>query len=569
MTTLEQQERAQTEPQRLFVDMDGTLAEFAPVDTLETLYQPGYFSNLAPMENVLEAVKLIIKTHPEVEVYTLSAVLSGSSHAEIEKNQWLDEHLPQVLGGHRVFLPCGADKKDFIPDGIRPTDFLLDDYTHNLTLWEPPAKGIKVMNGINGTHGTWQGHRVDCQQSPEELARDVVGTMYGQLPKQSEASIENIKLEAWLERSNEYNRMLLEDMNYQEDEPERDVAVEQTQAAVQQHSVKDTTSYRNRGGNGQIIQAIKHHFDILEYAQSMGLHFKEKSGRYQCLEHDSMWIDPVRQTFNRFSRGVSGDVIDLKMHFETISMAEAISVLRQEMGGDISRFSPMRYEVFKERQERKAFVLPERHPGKYSRVFSYLINKRCIDPKIIADIVKEGLLYESADYHNCVFVCKDADGAVKAASVRSTGEKKYVGEMEGGNKIGWTAYPNKAALFVTEAPIDAMSVMTMLKNGGKNYRNYSYYAQSGNPPVGVLKNHILHNPNIQTVYLCHDNDEAGEKMAAKAKMELEEGGFKGEIVRKKPLSKDFNQDICNSTFVQTENIHSNEMTTEVAQCFNQ
>ena len=40
--------------QRLFVDIDGTLAVFKPVDTLETLYEKGYLKNngLIPLRNV-------------------------------------------------------------------------------------------------------------------------------------------------------------------------------------------------------------------------------------------------------------------------------------------------------------------------------------------------------------------------------------------------------------------------------------------------------------------------------------------------------------------------------------
>ncbi|MEG0854816.1 MAG: hypothetical protein RSF82_13145, partial [Angelakisella sp.] len=110
---------------RLFVDMDGTLAVFTPVDTLETLYQYGYFANLAPIDNVVGAVKLIIKNHPEIEVSILSAYLTDSSHALVEKNQWLDEHLTEIDQSHRIFMPCGADKKDYIPGGLHPTDHLL------------------------------------------------------------------------------------------------------------------------------------------------------------------------------------------------------------------------------------------------------------------------------------------------------------------------------------------------------------------------------------------------------------------------------------------------------------
>jgi 5'(3')-deoxyribonucleotidase len=139
---------------RLFVDMDGTLAVFQPVDKLETLYEKGYFLNLAPHERVVDAVKNIIQTRSDIEVYVLSAVLSDSKFALDEKNAWINSFLPEIPTERRIFPPCGTDKKRYIPKGIKSDDFLLDDYTHNLTLWQPPARGIKLLNGINHTTGT-------------------------------------------------------------------------------------------------------------------------------------------------------------------------------------------------------------------------------------------------------------------------------------------------------------------------------------------------------------------------------------------------------------------------------
>ena len=69
------------EKQRLFVDMDGTLAVFTPVDTLETLYEKGYFLYLMPQHNVVNAVRSIIMHNPEIEVFILSAYLSDSAYA--------------------------------------------------------------------------------------------------------------------------------------------------------------------------------------------------------------------------------------------------------------------------------------------------------------------------------------------------------------------------------------------------------------------------------------------------------------------------------------------------------
>lgn len=138
---------------RLFVDMDGTLAVFNRIDKLETLYERGYFADLTPQANVVEAVRMV-QARAEVEVFVLSAVLTDSKYAQAEKNEWLNLYLPEIDESHRIFVPCGEDKTRYVPERISEDDVLLDDYTVNLNAWEPPAKGLKLLNGINGTKGT-------------------------------------------------------------------------------------------------------------------------------------------------------------------------------------------------------------------------------------------------------------------------------------------------------------------------------------------------------------------------------------------------------------------------------
>ena len=165
---------------RLFVDMDGTLAVFHPVKELETLYEPGYFSDLSPIRNVVVAIRNIVQENPEVEVFILSAYLSDSQYALTEKNAWLNRYLPEIDNDHRLFVPCGKNKADYIPGGVRETDFLLDDYTQNLTLWQPPGKGIKLLNGINHTRGSWQDSRLRCDKSPCLLKKSILAVMNGE-----------------------------------------------------------------------------------------------------------------------------------------------------------------------------------------------------------------------------------------------------------------------------------------------------------------------------------------------------------------------------------------------------
>lgn len=162
--------------QRLFVDMDGTLAVFKPVDEMETLYEEGYFLNLTPQENVVEAIREIALYYPDIEVNILSAYLTDSKYALQEKNEWLDKHLPEIDQDHRVFVPCGTDKKEGIK-GIRSNDFLLDDYTKNLNEWQPPARGIKLLNGINHTRGSWPHDRIRHDRDSKTLASCIVSIM--------------------------------------------------------------------------------------------------------------------------------------------------------------------------------------------------------------------------------------------------------------------------------------------------------------------------------------------------------------------------------------------------------
>ncbi len=158
---------------RLFVDMDGTLAVFNQIDKLETLYEQGYFVNLTPQVNVVDAVRMV-QARDEIEVFVLSAVLTDSKYAQVEKNEWLNIYLPEIDERHRIFVPCGEDKTMYVPDKILEEDVLLDDYTVNLNAWEPPAKGLKLLNGINGTKGTWQKSRISIEHSADELADMIV-----------------------------------------------------------------------------------------------------------------------------------------------------------------------------------------------------------------------------------------------------------------------------------------------------------------------------------------------------------------------------------------------------------
>lgn len=158
---------------RLFVDMDGVMAKWRSTSKVEELMEEGFFADMYPQRQVIEAVQSIAE-EGKAAVFVLSKYLEESPYALAEKNEWLDKYIPIIDGEHRLFCPCNKQKADMVPDGIQEWDVLLDDYTVNLNEWVAAGGiGLKLMNGVNGTKGTWKGRRVAA-----ELAEDIVRAVY-------------------------------------------------------------------------------------------------------------------------------------------------------------------------------------------------------------------------------------------------------------------------------------------------------------------------------------------------------------------------------------------------------
>lgn len=155
---------------RIFVDMDGTLAEWKNVSKIDELYEEGYYYNLEPNKKLIENLKKMIQKGEEI--YILSSFLNDSKYALVEKNRWLDSHLPELKNENRIFVKYGDDKSRYIKGGISDTDYLLDDYTKNLLEWKASGGvGIKYLNGINHTKGTWQGLMLDSNKLDNSLEK--------------------------------------------------------------------------------------------------------------------------------------------------------------------------------------------------------------------------------------------------------------------------------------------------------------------------------------------------------------------------------------------------------------
>ena len=140
-------------------------------------------------------------------------------------------------------------------------------------------------------------------------------------------------------------------------------------------------------------------------------------------------------------------------------------------------------------------------PDVHKHVYAYLTDTRCIDKKIVEDLMKQGLIMEEEvrttgkgiEYHyfNAVFFTKDERGFINGANKRSASSmgKPFKGEVTGTTRNGYIldrnaegmyyGYDSTKPLLVFEGYIDMLSYMSLMKDKGYNLDEYAYIATGG------------------------------------------------------------------------------------------
>ena len=105
------------------------------------------------------------------------------------------------------------------------------------------------------------------------------------------------------------------------------------------------------------------------------------------------------------------------------------------------------------------------------RVYAYLMQQRFIARDIISYFARQNLLYEDAQYHNCIFVGLDDNGIPKHFHRRST-VGKFKQTITGSEAEYSFHYDGESEwLFVFEAPIDMLAFLTIHQN---DWQKHSY-----------------------------------------------------------------------------------------------
>ena len=277
--------------------------------------------------------------------------------------------------------------------------------------------------------------------------------------------------------------------------------------------------------------------DLVSLLRSQGKQLKRSGKEYVWRDGSERVTVRGNLWFHQYER-IGGDAVDFVRHFYNMDFPQAVNYLLGKNGDTLQKAEPVKREPL------KPFTLPPKNEN-MRRVYAYLVHHRGIDREVLNAFVHQKMIYESADFHNAVFVGYDMDGVPRHAHKRGTGsESTYKGNVESCDphySFHWTGTDNRLYLF--EAPIDMLSFISLHKD---NWRSHSYAAACG---VGdqVLFHMMKTNPNINTVYLCLDNDEAGQKANKRISDKLFTQGIPHEILI--PTRKDWNENLL---FIEQE-----------------
>lgn len=284
--------------------------------------------------------------------------------------------------------------------------------------------------------------------------------------------------------------------------------------------------------------------ELVPFLMGLGERFKKSGKEFRWMTHDSVTVNG-NQWF-RFSNHTGGGPVDFLMEFYGKSFPEAVEMLLGELGentpgtsGKLEEGSQIACPLPK-----PVLKLPERNED-CKRVRDYLTGKRKISEEIVDRMIAEGKIYESRDYHNVVFIGHDKEGNIRNASVRGT-EGSYRGEVLGSEKaFGFGHRGTDDTLFVFEAPIDLLSFLTAIP---EKWEQHSYISLGGVSEKAMVQ-FLADHKEIRKVYLCLDNDEAGNGACERLMDFIPEGI---QVVRWKPKKKDWNECL-------TEGLHLAEM----------
>jgi len=254
--------------------------------------------------------------------------------------------------------------------------------------------------------------------------------------------------------------------------------------------------------------------NLPQFLMAHGFDLKKVGREYVWKDHDSLHIKDngpgERGAWFRFSENKGGDNIGLLREYMDMSFIDAVEALT---GEHIDRtYTPSHtYEPKPVQQTARELSLAE--ADNCRRVFAYLCKTRGLDYDMLSALVKKGVISQEEKTGNVLFKYFDTDGKVIGAEkVGTSTEHKFKGIATGsvgGHGFEVVRGTGEKAFFF-ESAIDMLSYLQM---HSKELDNCRLVSMMGVKPSIVLDTMLRHNIAAENVFLCSDNDTAGNEFA--------------------------------------------------------
>jgi len=294
-----------------------------------------------------------------------------------------------------------------------------------------------------------------------------------------------------------------------------------------------------------VIQEAKH-MDLLAYLERYEPDELVHIGgqEYTTRTHDSLKISNGK--WHWFSKGIGGkNALDYLIHVKGMRFTDAVMHLTGIQYQE--RVAPTPRTVAQESisvPDKAGFVLPEKNDN--TRLVESYLRKRGISQEILDYYIDQDLLYESARYHNVVFVGFDPQGIPRHATQRGISpDSHFRRDASKSNKRYTFSLPARSPsdrFFVFEGAIDLLSHATIDQLAGKDWQHIHRISLGGLAPL-AMDQYLKDHPEIRHITLCLDNDEPGRSAVKLFTEILASSGYHVQDAPT-PTGKDYNEYLC-------------------------
>jgi len=251
--------------------------------------------------------------------------------------------------------------------------------------------------------------------------------------------------------------------------------------------------------------------NLPDFLRSQGFSLKQVGREYILQEHDSLHIKnneagEVGKWF-RFSENRGGNNIQFVQEFMGLDFISAVELLSNE------KAIPFHSHIASKAEPPKSREITLHESKDLSRVMHYLHNVRGLSIASLEKLTAEGRLSQEEKTGNAVFKIFDENGLLVGAEKVGTSNVRFKSFDKGtADGYGFEIVSGKPAnTYFFESAIDAVSFADLYPE----HRDYRLVSMAGVKPSVVTETMKRYAISPENIYLCTDNDKAGNEFAEK------------------------------------------------------